>query len=58
MCTNLLWSATVQTQSNNGVQMAAASLGTAVREAGQRLGIYASVVQPGCVAVGDAVDMH
>jgi uncharacterized protein YcbX len=33
-------------------------LRTIVREAGQQLGIYASVVQPGCVAVGDVVDIQ
>jgi hypothetical protein len=33
-------------------------LRTIVREAGQQLGIYASIVQPGRVAVGDVVDIQ
>jgi uncharacterized protein YcbX len=33
-------------------------LHTIVWEAGQQLGIYASVVQPGCVAMGDVVDIQ
>jgi uncharacterized protein YcbX len=33
-------------------------LRTIVREAGQQLGIYASMVQPGRVAMGDAVDVR
>ncbi len=33
-------------------------LRTIVREAGQELGIYASVVHPGCVAVGDEVEIR
>jgi hypothetical protein len=33
-------------------------LRTIVREAGQELGIYASVIHPGRVAVGDTVELH
>jgi MOSC domain-containing protein YiiM len=33
-------------------------LRTIVRQAGQQLGIYASIVQPGRVAVGDVVDIQ
>jgi MOSC domain-containing protein YiiM len=33
-------------------------LHTIVRESGQHLGIYASVSQPGRVAVGDIVELH
>jgi MOSC domain-containing protein YiiM len=32
-------------------------LRTIVREAGQQLGIYASVIHPGRVAVGDVVEL-
>jgi uncharacterized protein YcbX len=32
-------------------------LRTIVREAGQQLGVYATVLQPGRVAVGDVVEL-